>query len=363
MKYYSDTLDKIFETEKELKDAEKADAEEKAKKEEAKLAVKKESSEVEDAFKARNVARRAYNEKLVEARKTYNAALRKAKDEFEADLVLVVERVLIPLRFCADRHDGRLRAEEERMADLARARARLRARDAVALMHDDAVVHAERARENRVLLAANVRVLLRFEPLRVIHEVACLPLVDDHDIRIHAVDADRLHHRVLVLHRHALCLADDVRRELVCRRERRLRRGRAAVNRAIRRRARRERRENHLVDLRRKPIRERRLRVLAHVDLRLLLVHLSLKADGIAELVDADGEVAVNQRFLVAFEHIVARDARAGERHEQRDVDAVAFVLFELFFHLNNRTCVRAGEPRRCKAILHPHGQTGLQCL
>ena len=86
MKYYSETLDKIFETEKELKVAEKADAEEKAKKEEAKLVVKKESSEVEDAFKARNAARRAYNEKLVEARKTYNAVLRKAKDEFEASL-------------------------------------------------------------------------------------------------------------------------------------------------------------------------------------------------------------------------------------------------------------------------------------
>ena len=86
MKYYSETLDKIFETEKELKVAEKADAEEKAKKEEAKLVVKKESSEVEDAFKARNAARHTYNEKLVEARKTYNAALRKAKDEFEASL-------------------------------------------------------------------------------------------------------------------------------------------------------------------------------------------------------------------------------------------------------------------------------------
>ena len=86
MKYYSDTLDKLFETEKELEDAEKADAEEKAKKEEAKLVVKKESSEVEDAFKARNTARKAYNEKLVEARKTYNAVLRKAKDEFEASL-------------------------------------------------------------------------------------------------------------------------------------------------------------------------------------------------------------------------------------------------------------------------------------
>ena len=86
MKEWADTLDKRGETEKELEDAEKADAEEKAKKEEAKLVVKKESSEVEDAFKARNAARKAYNEKLVEARKTYNAVLRKAKDEFEASL-------------------------------------------------------------------------------------------------------------------------------------------------------------------------------------------------------------------------------------------------------------------------------------
>ena len=86
MKYYSDVLDKVFETEKELKAAEKADAEEKAKKEEAKLAVKRESAEVEDSFKARNAARKAYNEKLVEARKVYNEALRKAKDEFEVSL-------------------------------------------------------------------------------------------------------------------------------------------------------------------------------------------------------------------------------------------------------------------------------------
>jgi seryl-tRNA synthetase len=86
MKYYSDVLDKVFETEKELKAAEKADADEKAKKEEAKALVKKESSEVEDAFKARNAARHAYNEKLVEARKAYNEALRKAKDEFEDSL-------------------------------------------------------------------------------------------------------------------------------------------------------------------------------------------------------------------------------------------------------------------------------------
>ena len=86
MKYYSETLDKIFETEKELKAAEKADAEEKAKKEEAKLAVKKESSEVEDAFKARNAARKEYNVKLIELRKTYNKEILEAKEKFEKGL-------------------------------------------------------------------------------------------------------------------------------------------------------------------------------------------------------------------------------------------------------------------------------------
>ncbi len=86
MKYYSDVLDKVFETEKELETAEKADAEEKAKKEEAKLAVKKESAEVEDAFKARNAARKAYNEKLVAARKSYNEDIRAAEKKFKDSL-------------------------------------------------------------------------------------------------------------------------------------------------------------------------------------------------------------------------------------------------------------------------------------
>lgn len=86
MKYYSEILNKNFDS---VEDLEKAEAEhkaEQAKKEEAKALVKKESSEVEDAFKVRNAARKDYNVKLVEARKAYNEALRKAKDEFEASL-------------------------------------------------------------------------------------------------------------------------------------------------------------------------------------------------------------------------------------------------------------------------------------
>lgn len=86
MKYYSEILNKNFDS---VEDLEKAEAEhkaEQAKKEEAKALVKKESSEVEDAFKTRNAARKDYNVKLVEARKAYNEVLRKAKDEFEASL-------------------------------------------------------------------------------------------------------------------------------------------------------------------------------------------------------------------------------------------------------------------------------------
>ena len=86
MKYYSEILNKNFDSVEDLEKAEEEHKAEQAKKEEAKALVKKESSEVEDAFKARNAARKAYNEKLVEARKAYNEALRKAKDEFEASL-------------------------------------------------------------------------------------------------------------------------------------------------------------------------------------------------------------------------------------------------------------------------------------
>lgn len=82
MKYYSDKLDKIFETEKELADAEKAADEEQAKKEQAKALVKKESEHVQDAFKALNAAKREYNKEVVEARKIYNKAVIAARDVY-----------------------------------------------------------------------------------------------------------------------------------------------------------------------------------------------------------------------------------------------------------------------------------------
>ena len=86
MKYYSEILNKNFDTEKELVKAEKDYAEAEAKKAEAKALVAKESEKVQDAFKARNAARKAYNEKLVELRKEYNEALRNAEKAFREGL-------------------------------------------------------------------------------------------------------------------------------------------------------------------------------------------------------------------------------------------------------------------------------------
>ena len=84
MKYYSEKLDKLFDSEKELTLAEKALAEKEAKKAEVAKARKADADKVEDAFKARNAARREYNSKVMDARKAYNSALLEAKKAFDA---------------------------------------------------------------------------------------------------------------------------------------------------------------------------------------------------------------------------------------------------------------------------------------
>ena len=77
MKYFSEILNKNFDTEKELV---KAEEEHKAEQD------KKEASEVEEAFKTRNAARKEYNVKLIELRKTYNKEILEAKEKFEKGL-------------------------------------------------------------------------------------------------------------------------------------------------------------------------------------------------------------------------------------------------------------------------------------
>lgn len=86
MKFYSEKLKKLFNTEEELRKAEKVVDEENQMKKLASEQKKEEASKVEDAFKARNAARREYNTKLVEARKIYNDAIIAAKRTFNETL-------------------------------------------------------------------------------------------------------------------------------------------------------------------------------------------------------------------------------------------------------------------------------------
>jgi regulator of protease activity HflC (stomatin/prohibitin superfamily) len=91
MKYYSEKLKKLFDTESELTVAEKVVDEENEKKKLASEQKKEEASKVEDAFKARNAARREYNTKLVEARKIYNDAIIAAKRAFNETLTTATD--------------------------------------------------------------------------------------------------------------------------------------------------------------------------------------------------------------------------------------------------------------------------------
>lgn len=91
MKFYSEKLKKLFDTEKDLVAAEKVVDEENEKKKLVSEQKKEEASKVEDAFKARNAARREYNTKLVEARKIYNDAIIAAKKTFNETLTSATE--------------------------------------------------------------------------------------------------------------------------------------------------------------------------------------------------------------------------------------------------------------------------------
>lgn len=88
MKFYSEVLNKVFDTEEALTQAEAA-AESAAAEKKAKAEAKKaEATKVEDAYKARNDAKRAYNAKIADLRKKYNADmlnLRKAFDNSVAE--------------------------------------------------------------------------------------------------------------------------------------------------------------------------------------------------------------------------------------------------------------------------------------
>ena len=83
MKFYSETLDRIFDTEKDLKAAEKEAAEKEAAKKKASEEKRAEAKVVEDAYKAHNAAKRTYNENVLALRKKYDADLRTLKKTFD----------------------------------------------------------------------------------------------------------------------------------------------------------------------------------------------------------------------------------------------------------------------------------------
>lgn len=86
MKFYSEKLNKMFDTDKELLVAEeaafKAEQEAKAKS----LAKKNEAKVVEDAFKAHNAAKKTFNTAVMARRKKYAEDLAALKAAYDADI-------------------------------------------------------------------------------------------------------------------------------------------------------------------------------------------------------------------------------------------------------------------------------------
>ena len=91
MKYYSDITKKLYESETALKEAEHAVIAAQQAKEEAAKSKKADAKVVEDAFKARNAARREYNTKVMDARKAYNTSIAEAKKAFNDALANATE--------------------------------------------------------------------------------------------------------------------------------------------------------------------------------------------------------------------------------------------------------------------------------
>lgn len=83
MLYYSEKLDKKFETVEALEAAEKEAAKAEAAKKKASEEKKAEAKVVEDAYKAHNAAKRTYNENVLKLRKQYDADLRALKKAFD----------------------------------------------------------------------------------------------------------------------------------------------------------------------------------------------------------------------------------------------------------------------------------------
>lgn len=87
MRYYSEKLDKMFDTVEQLQKEEKAAAIAEADKAKAAKARKEESKVVEDAFKTLNAAKKTYNAELKAARIKYSKDLLKLRTDFESSVM------------------------------------------------------------------------------------------------------------------------------------------------------------------------------------------------------------------------------------------------------------------------------------
>lgn len=82
MKFYSEKLKKLFDTPEQVAEAEKIAEAEVLRKQKAAEDKKADANKVEVAFKERNIARREYNSKIIEAKKALNAAYSEAKEAY-----------------------------------------------------------------------------------------------------------------------------------------------------------------------------------------------------------------------------------------------------------------------------------------
>lgn len=81
MKFYSEKLDKLFDTEMDLAAAEAVAEKEAEKKKKASEAKKAEAQKVEDAFKNFNAAKKIYNENVLNLKKQFNEEFNKLRTE------------------------------------------------------------------------------------------------------------------------------------------------------------------------------------------------------------------------------------------------------------------------------------------
>lgn len=89
MKFYSEVLDKKFDSVEELEQAEKAAAEAAEQKAKKAQERKTEANEVEKLFIARNEAVKKYNKEVIQLRNTYNNAVREARKAFEDQVAII----------------------------------------------------------------------------------------------------------------------------------------------------------------------------------------------------------------------------------------------------------------------------------